>query len=77
MTVLSPSSCAAQPCLVRQMRHRPSMCTPLISSGDDAFSSFAKHSGLTNILYSLQNTCSVTREIEKEGEANAAPFEVE
>lgn len=53
------------------------MCTPLISSGDDAFSSFAKHSGLTNILYSLQNTCSVTREIEKEGEANAAPFEVE
>lgn len=53
------------------------MCTALISSGDDAYSSFAKHSGLTNILYSLQNTCSVTREIEKEGEINAAPFEVE
>lgn len=53
------------------------MCTALISSGDDAYSSFAKHSGLTNILYSLQNTCSVIREIEKEGEINAAPFEVE
>lgn len=53
------------------------MCTALVSSGDDAYSSFAKHSGLANTLYSLQNTCSVIREIEKEGEINAAPFEAE
>lgn len=47
------------------MTHHPSMCTALISSGDDTYSCFAKQSGLTNILYCLQNTCSVIWEIEK------------
>lgn len=65
---LQPWECSDFPLcfwtLPDQAGHTPSIhLYHAYSSADDAYIAFAKQSGLTNILYSLQNTCSVIWEI--------------